>query len=220
MPFKPVKKIKGVKQAGVSGKDLLRRPKVPQFSAEPAKESFGLRNRQLVFAGKEVGRYIQDVARENPALLAQVAAELEKFRDESLKKRKKKFSFFKRQEHPEYSEEEIGQIFALCDAHIQRISELIQKRYQDQQDGYSLEFLDNGQLLLNGMNMHELVAQCRDNPNQKSLIFLKGIQGRLNRVLESKIQSRNYDRIKAVVLELLKQTHDIFSEHSHLLSED
>ncbi|OVE82360.1 hypothetical protein BVY03_01065, partial [bacterium K02(2017)] len=109
-------------------------------------------------------------------------------------------------------DEDVATIMALCDAYIKKISELIKKRFDDTNDGMSLNFDENDQLILNGMNIHAFVEQCRINPNPKSIIFLKGIKTRLELVLERKTSSRNYVHIKEVIMVLFDQIKKIIKE--------
>lgn len=215
MEIKPIKRLKSVKQSGVNTGDVLNRPQIKSGPIAPPKESIGFQGRQLVFAGKNMGVHIQHLNETNPMLLSKLANDLEHFKSEVEKRTKRKrrlLSFF---DVPEFSDEEIGQIHALCDAYITKISELIQKRYDETRDGFHMEFDLDGQLILNGMNVHGLIQQCEENPNPKSLLFLKGVKARLERLRETKRGNRNFERIEEIVNELIKrcaallETHDL-----------
>lgn len=209
MEIKPVKKVKPVKQSQISTDDFMRRPKIKSPPLQPGEARMEFVNRQILMDGKEVGKFIKDTSMENPALLSKIASELEKFKKRCLKKRKKKFRLFSKQPEEEYDEEQLSVIFALCDAYIARVSELIKKRYEETKDGLSLIFDDEGNLILNGMNIHALVQQCEENPNPKSITFLKGIKARLELVLETKVNSRNYEHIHEVILKLFEKIDKI-----------
>ena len=203
MEIKPIKKLKPVKQTGVSTGDVLRKPQIKSQMVEPARESIGFQGKQLVYAGKEMGAYIQYLSSTNPALLSKLANDLEKYKKDVLKQKAKKkrlLSFF---DVPGFTEEEIARIHALCDAYITKILDLIQKRYSETRDGFHVEFDEEGQLVLNGINVHGVVEQCEANPNPKALLFLKGLQSRLERLRETKRGSRNFDKIEEIVSQII-----------------
>lgn len=203
--IKPVKGLKRVKQSGVSTGDVLRRPQIKSGPIEPPKESIGFQGRQLVFAGKNMGTHIQHLNETNPMLLSKLANDLEHFKSDVQKRTKRKRRLLSFYDEPEFTDDEIGQIHALCDAYITKISELIQKRYDETRDGFHVEFDIDGQLILNGMNVHGLIQQCEANPNPKSLLFLKGVKGRLERLRETKRGNRNFERIEEIVSALIQR---------------
>ena len=152
--------------------------------------------------GKEVGQFITETAELNPQLLAKLAAELEHFKELSLKK-KRRFLRFKRKNNKTYTDDELSEIFALCDAFIARISELIKKKYDQTKDGLNVSFDEHDQLILNGININAIVEQSAMSPNPKSMLFIKGVRRRLEHVLENKSNNRNFDRIREVVDKLI-----------------
>ncbi len=209
MTIKPIKKVRRVKYSHINDDDYMRRPRInPLQPRQDTDDAMSYSNRKIMLEGKEVGALIRETAQINPQLLAEIATKLEKFRKNALKKRKKR-SFWSRKTVGDYSEEDLGVIYSLCDAYILRISELIKQRYDATKDGLSVVFDENGQFILNGMNIHALVENTRDNPNEKALLFLKGIRTRLDLVLENKSNNRNFDRIHEVVLDLFKEIDEI-----------
>lgn len=202
MEIKPIRKIKRVRQSHVTTDDLLRWPRIksePAVAGEPRMEFVG---RQLFFNGREVGEIIRDQGRTNPQALAPLANALEAFKERAAKKSKKKRLFGWGRERAGYTDKDMAAIAALCDAYIARIGEEIKRQYDQTKEGLNVFFDENGQLILNGINIHALIAQCGASPNPKSLAYLKGVRARLAHVLENKVASRNYDRIRDVVLQL------------------
>jgi len=214
MEIKRVKKVKRLKQQDVRADDLTRRPSIKNTPVQTQDEAFSYTKQGLKYDGKDVGEWISKTAKTQPELLSQIAGMLEKFKKDCLKRKPKKklFGLFSRDEN--YSEEELSNIFALCDAYIARISELIKKRYEETKDGMSVAFDEDGQLILNGMNINAYVDNCRDNMNPKSLMFLKGIRTRLELVLENKSDNRNYERIQDVISALFNEIDQILKQQS------
>ena len=212
MEIKPLKKVRRVRYSSIAQEDYTQRPRIKAPQQQPNhSQALSYSNRHLYYQEQDVGKLIRDTAINNPQLLSQLANELEAFRKSSLKKRKKR-SFWSRKEKGDFSDEDMSVIFSLCDAYIARISELIKQRYYATKDGLSVHFDENNQLILNGMNIHAFLENCHENLNDKSRIFLKGIRARLDRVLQNKSNSRNFDRIQDVVLELFKEIDVLLAE--------
>jgi hypothetical protein len=100
---------------------------------------------------------------------------------------------------------DLNALYTLCENHITKIGEVLKGRYDETQSGLKINFDDEGQLILNGMNINMFIENCRDNPTPKAKLFLKGIRGRLNHVLENKANARNFERIQEVIFELLDE---------------
>ena len=200
--IKPIRKIKPVQQSGVEAEsDVVLKPSGKFVPHDTQTEMIEFVNQRLFFEGQDIAEKIRQLATQSPAELAGIASALEMFKKESLKRRKKRFNFGKKK-YRCYDEDELSSIFALCDIHILKIAELIKKRFDATKDGLDVVFDEDGQLVLNGMNIHAYVERCRSEPNAKSLAFLRGIRRRLELVLENKVNSRNYDRIEGVVTAL------------------
>ncbi|MBU0506900.1 MAG: hypothetical protein ABII18_11545 [bacterium] len=205
MEIKSLKKVRRVRYSSIAQDDYTQRPQIKAPRKQQGyPDTLSYSNRRLYYEGQEIGELIRDTAMNNPQLLSPLANELEAFRKNSLKRRKKR-TFWSRKEKGEFSDDDLGVIFSLCDAYIARISEFIKQRYDATTDGLSVLFDENNQLILNGMNIHAFLENCHDNLNEKSCIFLKGIRARLERVLNNKSNSRNFDRIQDVVLELFTE---------------
>lgn len=212
MEIKPTRPIKNVDQSGVDADDLLEKPTIKFQKTSIGKSAFSFTNNKLAFEGKDVGQMIAETAKQNPHLLAEVAGGLERFKEECLK-RKKNFFKSKGKKEASHTDEELGQIFALCDAYITRIGELIKKQYDQTQDGMTVTLDEDGQLNLNQMNVHALVERCREDPNPKALVFIKGVRSRLNRLLENRSNSSKFDRMRDVILDLLKEVDSILKKN-------
>ena len=201
--IKPPQLIKDVTQSGVDTDDLLQKPG-PKFQKTSVGQSaFSFQNDKLVMHGKDIGQIIAETLQQNPQMLSQLAGEIEEFKRLNLKRRKKKSQ--------SKNEDELSKIFALCDAYLVRIAELIKKQYDQTKDGVTVFFDEDGQLLLNGMNVHTLVEKCRENPNPKTLVLLKGVRNRLNHILENRSHNANFERIQDVILTLIRDIEKILN---------
>jgi hypothetical protein len=206
MEIKPPRLIKNVSHSGVDADDLLHKPG-PKFQKTSLGQSaFSFHNDKLVMNGKDVGQLIAECVQKNPQMPSQLAGEIEEFKRLNLKRRKKKTTQGR-------DDDEISKIFALCDAYLMRISELIKKQYDQTKDGVSVFFDEDGQLSLNGMNVHALVEKCRDDPNPKALLFLKGVRNRLNHILENRSNNANFERLQLVILKLMDEIGKILNSN-------
>lgn len=206
MRINPIKLVKSISQTAVEVDDLLRRPSLPFKLPFFKRSEVAFNGKELVFGDKNVSHMIAEASREDPRLLAKIAGQLEDFKRAQLKRARKAL---KKGKIDPQVEEELATILALCEAYIARIGESMKNRYDETQSGLRLQFDEDGQLILNGMNVGAYVALCRDNPTPKSRIFLKGIRNRLTFILQNKGGSRNYERIREVVLGLFEEIDSI-----------
>lgn len=206
MRINPIKLVKSISQSTVEVDDLLRRPSLPFKLPFFKKTNVAFNGREIVFGGKNIGEMIADVGREDPRRLTKIAGELEEFKRAQLKRARKAA---KKAKLKASVESEVATILALCDAYIARIGEMMKNRYDETQSGLRLNFDEDGQLILNGMNVGAYIALCRDNPTPKSRVFLKGIRNRLYFILQNKGGARNYERISEVVMALFEEIDGI-----------
>ena len=202
MGIKPIKSVKSVKNSQIEQEDFLQRPTLKKnYFTYNLSQKVSYNNGKILYDGQDALKAITEAAISNPQLLSHIASELEKFKKDTLKRTKK--LFFKNKS--ELSDAEVATILAICDAYITKISELIKNRYDETKDGLSVHFDENGQLLLNGINIHAFVHNSRNHQTDKSQLFLKGIKNRLEFVLKNKTNNRNYDRLRSVILELIEE---------------
>lgn len=207
MEIKPLKKVKGVRGAQIETGDPLAVLPIPPEKSQQQASKFELIQNKLLYDGKEISQLIREMNQTAPQGLSALAAELEAYKEDCLRRRReRRFLFLKKRQ---FSQEELGIIYSLCDAYIARISELIKQRYDQTKDGMSLFFDEQGQLVVNGMNVHAYVQECRQNANPKSLIFLKGIRQRLEHAMHNRVDSRNYERLQEVILKLFDEIDEI-----------
>lgn len=205
MEIKPIKLFKPVQQGGVDNEDLLRQPSArTRTGAVSHKTGLAFAQGKLSFDGRDVGKVITEVAQQTPQALAQIAGALEQFKKDSLRRKMQAYRRLKIRKNVE-DDEELGHIYALCDAYLAKISDVLKRRYDEKKSGLTLHFDEEGQFILNGMNIPAFIARCRDDPNPKSLTFLRGIRARLGFVLRAQDGNRNYEMIQDVVKSLLDE---------------
>lgn len=212
MEIKPIKLFKPVQQGGVDNEDLLHQPSArTRGTTTINKTGFTFAEGKLSFDGRDVGKMITTVAKETPRALAQIAGALEQFKKDSLKRKMQAYRRLKIRKNVE-DDEELGLIYALCDAYLAKIADVLKRRYDEKTSGLALHFDENGQFILNGMNIPAFIGRCRDDPNPKSLTFLRGIRARLGFVLSSQDGNRNYEMIQGVVRSLLEEIEIILKK--------
>jgi len=206
MKIVPVKMIRSVSQGSVESEDLLQKPSAPPFKPEkmPARPSgtIAFQNEKLIMGGLEVAQMIADAAKNNPQFLSKIAREIEKFKKECIQFAK---HLNKNGKLGQKEMKDLNALYTLCENHIAKIGEVLKGCYDETRSGLKVNFDDDGQLILNGMNINMFIESCRDNPTPKAKLFLKGIRGRLGHVLENKANARNFERVQDVILKLLDE---------------
>jgi hypothetical protein len=90
---------------------------------------------------------------------------------------------------------------AIIEALLGKILGQLKKFYDQKISGLSWT-LQNGQLILNGINIRSFLALYRIRKTDKARKFLKGLRGKLVVLLENKRESPDYERIREVVQEV------------------
>lgn len=81
---------------------------------------------------------------------------------------------------------------------LYKIEGRLKKKFDETTDGVAFH-LEEGQLLLNGVNVHAFIQMAKRNPTQKAKVFLKGLKNRLGILLSNRFGNRNYEKIREVV---------------------
>lgn len=171
----------------------------------------------LLYCGKDVKTIIQEEARSNPQLLSKIANELKKLRDQLDQKRQRPkqgalLHFV--------TEIDIPQMMSLCEIYLGVIAEKLKIRYDKTQSGMEIEIDEEGQLILNGINITMLLSQCQRHLTPPSRIYLKGVAARLNHLLVNRGNSHLYENLHDVVkrhlmeIASLLSKPDTFQEHA------
>jgi len=208
--IKPIKLIKGISGTNVEPElDAVNKPKTPVKANTPVThDGLELRGRALFLDGQDVGALILQTANENPQKLAALANALERLRSERLKNRKtsknSKLGITA-------DDDDLSLIWTLAEAHMARIGQLIRRRYDAKKDGLAVMFDDDGQFILNGLNVHALIDNVRNRPSAKARLLLKGVRVRMEHILQNRHSNPYYIQIRDVVLELCFEIDELLS---------
>lgn len=93
---------------------------------------------------------------------------------------------------------------AVVEALLGKILGRLKRVYDQKVSGLSWSF-ENGQLILNGINIRSFLALYRIRKTDKARRFLRGLKGKLALLLENRRESPDYERIRHVVEELHRE---------------
>ena len=97
--------------------------------------------------------------------------------------------------------EQFARFEAVVDALMGKILCRLKKMYDQKMSGLSWT-LEDGQLVLNGINIRSFLALYRLRKTEKARKFLKGLRSRLAVLLENRQESPDYERIREMVSEI------------------
>ncbi|MBF0491982.1 MAG: hypothetical protein HQM15_04300 [Deltaproteobacteria bacterium] len=100
--------------------------------------------------------------------------------------------------------EQLALFAAMLHGILTKISGRLKRKFDETVDGIAF-YIEEGQLLLNGINVHAFIEMAKRHPTQKARIFLKGLRTRLGLVLGNRGGNTRYDRIRNLVLDLSQQ---------------
>jgi len=100
--------------------------------------------------------------------------------------------------------ESLGQFLALVHAFLTKIFSRIKKKFDETIDGVSFH-LEDGQLLLNGVNVHAFLKIAKKKRTDKGRIFLKGLRNRLAVLQSNRSGNPNYEKIRETVNRLAEE---------------
>lgn len=217
MDFKSVKFIPKVDSAQINhGKIDNQRPTVQASPLTPPKGDWKYINRKIIFNGKDVGDLIENSQTQPTTFFSQLASQLEAFRQHTIRQRlkKKKLASFDKESLEDVDPSgELAHLSALVDAYIAKIMRKLKRKYDEASDGISYVLDEDGQLVLNGVNVTSFIEMAQNFPTAKALTFLKGLKNRLKLILSNKANNSNYEKIRheteklcELIDEQLKQT--------------
>lgn len=97
--------------------------------------------------------------------------------------------------------EALGKFIALIHAFLTKIYGRIKKKFDETIDGVSFH-LEDGQLLINGVNVHACLKMAQKRRTKKGRIFLKGLRGRLAVLQANRSGNPSYEKIRETVDQL------------------
>jgi hypothetical protein len=153
--------------------------------------TFNFLNGKILMNQQDLSKLIsENVAHLAASYWTQVARKLENYRQWSLR-------------HVN-DPEQLSVFAALVQALLSKIARRLKKKFDEKMDGLSFH-LEDGQLLLNGINVHAFIQMAQKHPTQKAKIFLKGLKNRLGLMLSNRFGNPNYEKIRESVEELFAQ---------------
>lgn len=205
MQIKPPSLIQRILSAQLQEVRVDRNAPRAPLSLKPPTGQWSFSRGKIVWNGQDVGKLIDKSHGLPTAALSKLAHDLNLFRNYTLrrtsKKRKKKVGGEIVIE--EYDPTgELGKLSALVDAYIAKIMRALKRKYDETADGLSCTLDENGQLIINGMNVHSFIDMAGNYPSKKALLFLKGLKGRLAVILGNRSGNPSYDRLREVITDL------------------
>lgn len=94
--------------------------------------------------------------------------------------------------------EALGKFIALIHAFLTKIYGRIKKKFDETIDGVAFH-LEDGQLLINGVNVHACLKMAQKRRTKKGRIFLKGLRGRLAVLQSNRSGNPSYEKIRETV---------------------
>lgn len=185
-------------------KKIITPPKIPdvkipdrQIEEDPGFQGWNFRDTgsNFDFKGNRILLNNQDLSKlisENLSHLgasywAQMARKLENYRQWAMR-------------HVQ-DPEQLAIFAALVHAFLTKIGGRLKRKFDETIDGLSFHY-EEGQLLLNGINVNAFLEMARRNPTQKAKIFLKGIKNRMGLMLSNRLSNVNYEKMRAIVEKL------------------
>lgn len=206
MEIKPIKTIPPIERLEIPQTKIDRN--LPR--AAPTQPSFGkwsFQKGQIVYQGQTIAQVMEASVGQPPAFWSNLASELNAFRNHFIqqqlrkKKRKKGATFIEDAEDIE----DISKLSALVEAYIGKIMRILKRKYDETKDGMSFTLDEDGQLVLNGVNVTSFIHLAKNYPSEKAHLFLKGLKNRLSIVLANKSANPNYEKMRDTVDDLFRQ---------------
>jgi chromosome segregation ATPase len=197
-----LKQLFSLNSRALSGADLdhIERPGVGETPAFPSifdrnltYYRDGLRwtfsSGRVCVDGMDVNKLVNDNP-ENVGFFMGIAEGLNDYRKKILKSRREQDQFAKFE--------------ATIDALLNKLLGKLKKFYDQKMSGMSWT-MQNGQLILNGINIRSFLALYRIRKTDKARKFLKGLRSRLEALLENRRESPDYERIRDAITDLHRE---------------
>lgn len=198
MIIKPIKPVERIQHTEIPDSRISRnQPRAPVLPSPP-EGAWKFEGGRIILNGQDVGQLIEKSAGQPAAFWTKISHELKAYRDYYLRRysKKRKIKVGDQVVIEEYDPSgELGHLAALVDAYIAKIMRMMKRRYDSTADGIEFILDDDGQLILNGVNVTSFIEMTRQYPSQKARTFLKGLKTRLSLILANKGANPNYEKI-------------------------
>lgn len=101
-------------------------------------------------------------------------------------------------------QDQFARFEAAVEALLTKLLGKLKKFYDQKMSGMSWT-LQNGQLILNGINVRSFLALYRIRKTDKARKFLKGLRSKLAALMENRRESPDYERIRDVITDLHRE---------------
>jgi len=181
------------------GNTRIERPGVPQVPERPyvpdrdltfyrdgMRWTFSSASGRVLVDGLDVDRLINDNP-ENVGFFMGIAESLNDYRKKIVAARRNR--------------EEFARFEGAVEGLLSKLLGKLKKFYDQKISGMSWT-LQNGQLVLNGINIGSFLALYRLRKTDKAKKFLKGLKAKLAALLENRCESPDYERIREAIQQL------------------
>jgi len=127
---------------------------------------------------------------------------------EGLSEYRKKMSKYAREQ------DQLERFEAVVEALLGKLMRRLKKSYDKKMTGLSWS-LENGQFILNGINIRSLLALYRLRQTAKAKEFLRGLKKKLAMLLRNSEESPDYERVHQVVSDLYREIDEVVPEETH-----
>lgn len=106
--------------------------------------------------------------------------------------------------------EQIDQLFGLISAFLTKIYGRVKKKFDETEEGIGFVLDEEGQFLLNGVNVGACIKMVKRFPQRKEgRIFLKGLRRRLAILQENRSGKGSYEKVRDTVNRLAKEIDQV-----------
>ena len=208
--IKPIKLIPTIQQAEIPESKVSHNLPKSDGSLTLQTGKWQFIRGQLILNGRNVGTLLEQAVDQPAAFWNALANDLNVFLETTLrssgKKRKKKKNLLDIDDEDELDPTgELSKLAGLVEAYIAKIMRLLKRKYDEKTDGLSFQLDEDGQLIVNGMNVSAFILMSRQYPSNKARLFLKGLKNRLGLILSNKSGNNNYEKIREVTERLFAE---------------
>jgi len=190
-------RVRPLGQSSIQNQDLPHESVVHDGVSLDA--DFSYQDNRLYFQDKDLGAFIRQNLANHPVIFAKLASELEFYRKKQEQHRQK---LLKNNRLSSKTDAQIEHVLALCEAYLARLADLVQNRYASLSTGCEVECDEEGQLILNGIDVKAVLQNYRDTRNPNAHVYLQGLARRLYFVLGQTHKNRLYSRLQDTISDL------------------
>lgn len=110
-------------------------------------------------------------------------------------------------------QDQFAKFEAVVDALLGKLMRRLKKSYDKKMTGLSWS-IENGQFILNGVNIRSLMALYRLRQTAKAKEFLRGLKKKLAVLLRNNEESSDYERVHEVVADLYRELDEVVPEET------